>query len=1047
MATTDELRVLNGCQFGHAILIHGINLVFVDHSDLVSYNFGGSRTGRLGLKREGLSWRHAIDMRRSTILDNPVDFTIDDYTGDLARLFGSTDSSERSLGDVPIGAGRPIDPNDSLAARVSLWSKNIGTERIGPAGERNLYPSPSGGGFPLRHSIAVPGLDLAGAPVSDNPIVWAGRRVTLYRIYRDHILFPSTSAGVSSWRPFAEAKVLWWGAMRDEGKVSGRTWTLTADGAESWLRKPLAVGYQTTPVRAIGDITLATTDGAREDGIAVQLATNTPGAVAVQYGGRGFVTALSSATTVDGIRDLVISEIAAAAAAATDWLGSASSVWDNTAGYHVTMSADGSVTIGVPDVGTDTGGFLSICLHRKVWSALGYDVALQPTLDQGSEGPRFVKFRPAGLATLFTSAMPGPNYYVGVFSTWAEAWLDSGGMDNGGEARVYEPQYKGGTNVLLASLGDGAGQIVRLAEAALGAGAAQSTVAHPGQLDRPVASDPANSSAAISISGTACNRQGLWLFYGKRRMDSSETIFDEYQIGRASWVNGTVQQDGLVGGDTIIVTEWLRPRRFGFERDPLQSDWVALASAITPADGMIQAIPICTLGWRESDFYDLAHIVAQRLLYSTGTSTGWTGFSSDATASIDAGDNEPAGDHTITRDAERTELGLAIPAAFIQPPQAWKTEADKVENADVLDVKIAFGGGYQSVDALRSLLQPVGWSWHLRGGRYGIWCPADPLTLADATVVLTRTQKAAPYGAGGRRSTTQDLRKWQPVDKWIYDYSYAPLKNATSARIEMLSPDSGLRYRPGEVTEQVMAHGMRMPRGVAERVLLLSQFWGRRHFEVRGWPVHAVFPGEDCWPGTIVRITDPELIDVLGSYGVTSKIGVITGCTTTLGPDECSKTLDILVFATNSNLPRLHAPSARATEYNSTTRVLTVQSNWLGIENAGDNWADSSQFAEPLYTGVAQFGGVAQVQVSQWDGASWSVTLTGTVSSVTSTTITLSAATGTYLRDQDAIVTLRESSNQTAGAYPYAIYSPINDAAGQHVNPSAATVDGFVWEP
>jgi hypothetical protein len=1040
MPTTAELRVMSGCQFAHAIVINGIEQVFVDHADLVDYNFGGSRQGVLGLTREGLTWRHACDFRKGLLSDNQWSFTITDFDGSLARLFAAVDESERPLNDVPLGSGHPIYPNDSLAARTDLFDKHIGTERIGPAGERGLYPSPIGTTFAPKHSISVEGLDLAAAPVSDNPIVWAGRRVVLYRIYRDHATYPLTS-GQATWRPIDEAVRLNWGTLRDAGSVRGREWTLEADGPESWLRKPLGVGFQPTSVRAVPD---PPTLAEEETGIGVGLATKggVDGTTTV-YGGRGFAVSIT-ATTVDEIRDEIIAEIEAAAAAATDYLGDVSLVWEDQTGFHVAMETNGSVRIGVSETLDDDGGIMTLVLHKKVWSLLGYDIELQNSLDREPDEPKSIEFSEVGESGSFASLVPGPGYYRGIFRTGRVEWEDSGGSDNAGVTREYVPQYLGGTSVLLHDPPPG-GQVVRLAGAALGLGATGSTVAHPGQYDRPVASLPGDAESPAEINGVPCDRQGLWLFHGKRRFANSEDTFDEFQVVRASWAAALISQDGLVSGDTITVTEILTPRKFGFDRPPLQSDWVVLESAAEDDDGGLNAMPLVNLGWNESSEYDLAHIIVQRLMYGTGTADGWNSYASDTEATQDSGDNEPAGDHTVVRDAEISELGLAIPADMIHTPDAWGAEAAKVENDDILKVKLVVTPGYQAVDAIQSMLRPVGWCMHLRNGRYGIWCPADPVTQADAEVVLTRAEKAATWGR--LQITPQDVRKWQPVDKWTYNYDYNPKNKKTNKSLEIIAPDAGLRYRPGEVAETVNAHGMRgTANGTGERVAHLSKWWSRRHFEIRGWPVHGVDPGEDCWVGTIVRITDATLVDVLGEYGVSGRLGVITGVTHTLGTDQVTCLLDILVFADRAALPRHHAISAQAFGYDSSTRTLYCEDNWLRLETDS---TDAPRFSEPSYTGIAQFGGAANVICYQWDGSTWSAGLTGTVSSTTSNTIVLAngSTSGTYYRDMDTIVVLRPPTNQDAGEWPLQLYSPICDANGQFVPPGGGVQDGYPWEP
>jgi hypothetical protein len=1048
--TASELQAMQSHQWGLALLIDGIEEVFVDHSDLVGYNFTGSRTGVLGLSREGLSLPCSIDIRGGQGNADVARFTIHDFDGSLARLFGAIDDSEEDLGNVPFGNGLPITPDEDLAARTELHDKFVGTERIGPAGERHLYGVPPGFGVGLEHGIAVPALDLAGSPVTDNPIVWAGRRVCLYRIYRDHATYPSTSAGVSSWRPFDERALLWFGTLKDQGTVSGRTWRIEADGWSSWLRKPLGIGFQTTPVPATGAITLSTTENANETGIGVQLREYGQTA-SVTYGGRGFAVDITG-VTADEIRADVQGEIAAAAAAATDATGGAATVWEDQAGYHVMMANDSSILIQVAEDATeDPRGLMALCLHRRVWAIHGYDVELQASYDPDPEDPRAIQFEAVGNSGQFASFANayGPDYWVGTFYTGQTDWTETGGRDNDGNARTWSPQFTGGVCVLNSDLPPG-GQTVYLADAALGIGATGTSVAHPGQLDLPPLSDPDDASVGATITGVGTvNRQGLFLFFGKRRYAEEEEEFDEYQIGRCSWVAGVGGQAGLVSGDTILVHEWLDPRLFGFQRGRMLSDWVARADA-TPETGQIQAVPICSLTYRkDQDGFENAAVVMQRLLHTTGTSDGWDSFSEDDDATLQAGDNEPTHDKPVLRDAEIASLGVGVSEDFVQSPDAWSEEVDLIEDQTILEAKVAFSGGYQALDVFANLMAPVGWCWQLRGGQLGVFCPAHPLTLADVEVVLDRSNKASTYAQGGaREGAEQQIRAFAPIDKFEIAYNWAPYLNRTADKAEQVARDAGFRYRNGTVKHSINGHFNRKLHGWHTRTAVLSTWWARRHFWVKGWPVHLVNPGELIWPGTIVRLTDPELTDPAGEYSVTNRIGIVTATYSDFA--EGSKRLDILVLADRSNTPRLHGPIARGWGYDTSTRRLYLRDNEWQV--AVDGWADASQFIEPEYTGITQFGGDAIVVCKQWDGVSWTETLRGEVESIDTTEgaayiqLANGSVTGTYLRDQDTIVVLDTYDDQNASEWPTQIYGVVCDEDGEFDDGGGLTA-GFNWEP
>lgn len=1028
MPTTTELLAIGGrhVEVGLVVLFDGIELAFTDHSDLVGLSTGASHDVRLGLQRDGLSARLAINLRDGQWIDSPARVSIFDHsrTDDLASLFLPRSTTESSLGDVPIGAGLPVHPSSDLTGRPDLDDQNIGLERIGANGARRQFAVPPGFAIGLEHSITTPSLDIAGAPVSPSPIVWVGRRVAIYMVVRDHVTYPDRDAGAVSWRPFSEARRLWCGTTKGPGRVVGREWTFELEGPDSLLRKPLATGMTSTPVRATGDVTLVTSGEARTDGMLCRLATGVQ-----EFGVREWVASIS-ATTADGIREDIIAEIVATAAATgTD------GVWDDQAGFRVLMDDDGSISISVAD-GTVGPSRMALGLHRSVWSAIGYDVEMQAALYPDENDPRAVEFIPLDPGLYST---PGPDYWLGDFPVGLAAW--SAGDDNGGAAKVYRPYYTGGTTVLLAGLNDGRGQVVRLDDAAIGGDG--SSVAHPGQLAWPVASDPNVPASPIQINAVNCNRCGLWIFTGKRRYRDTDEVFDERWVGLASWTNGGAQEDGLVSRNLIIVTKWLDPALFGYEtKGGIDSDWIARDEA---NDGQISATPLAWLGYQLG--LDAAHVVLQRLLYSTGTSTGWDSYENDS-PTLDAGDNEPAivldGQR---RDAEIADLGLAIPEEWIASPAAFDAAVSTIENDAILDVKSTFTAGYQAEDVIRSLMMPAGLAWHFRGGLFGIWCPADPLTLADVDVVLTPTVRVETHAQAGNKRLVQEPYKWLPVDKWKVASNWQPFEKRVGTPFDRVAPDPQLRYRPGESVMAIQAHSMRRGgSGLAERLLLMSRWFALPHFEVRAYPVEAIRPGLDVWPGTICRITDAELIDPATGYGVTNRIAIVTATNRTFDVDECDMTIDLLVLASRSSTPRVNAPIAHATGYNSATGRLYVSDDWAGH---GNDWADAAAFIEPAYTGIAAIGGNAVVEVWQWDGSSWAQTFSGTVTAADTTAgaayLTLTSTSGTYYRDMDSWVVLRPSTVANA-AWVTSIFSPVANDAGTWTDSAAASQDVYSWE-
>lgn len=1029
MPTTTELRQRQGAEIGHFVVFDGIEPAFCDRDELVGFDTGGGHDVQRGLQRAGLSYRFASDLRTGDLMQSPASIPLDDFADTLVDLFKISDGSEQSLVDVPMGTGTLITPAEDLTARTDLHGANVGLERIGSGGERHQFPVPPDAPdtWGMLHTITLDGAGIEAAPVSTDPIVWNGRRCALYRVYIDTDGTP---------RPAAEARRLWMGTLKDDGKVKGRRWTLEADGPESLLRKPLALGFQRDPVVAVGDFTLEPDGDASETWIGINLFLAGDGVVVSpeSYSVREGVTVITGTTLPEIVQDIRDEFDAAAADASLD------GPYEDLPGCMLSMDAGGRVRLSMSSA-TESSVTCQVCLHRKVWALLGYDVEMQKTEFERPDS-RFVDFHPmqgAPNAGTFASSVPGGDYWTADFVTgYAD---ENAGLNNGGATRLYEPMYSSGTQVLLHGLNEGRGQIFRLGDATLGADTSQSTVAHPGQLMRPIASLPTDAAAAIEIDGTPCDRTGFFLFIGKRRFAETDEVFDEAWIGEASWVAAVGQQAGLIAGDTIIVTKWWQPSLFGFsDKGGIESDWVARVSTIDPDEGVIRAVPIAVVGY--SDSFDDAQKLIPRVLASTGTSTGWDSFAADGAATLAAGENEPSEAPALRCDAEVAPLGLAIPASWVAAPSTFDVVAARVENPAILRTKAAFTAGYPAGDLLRSLMQPWGAVWHLRDGSFGIWCPADGVTLADATLVIDRSVRGE-IGSGKFTPPEQGLRYLQPIDRWRCTYNRRAHFGDTSTT-EKLSLDRAFAYRPGTVQADVMAHHMRQPLGLVERLPTLSNWWARRHFPVPNYPIDIV-TAEEAWPGTIVRLTDPELADPRGQYSVTNRLAIVTALRVTLDEGYHGKggtaSVDLLVLDDGGATPRYHGPVAQAFGYDSATHRIYIAPDSFGLGSGAEAF-----FVEPTYDGVTPFGGDAVIECWQWDGETLAQTCSGTVASAGAGYIELTGAiTGTYYRDRFTIVVLRPTTTANA-AYVDTIYSPVCDAAGQWTDVATPT-DGYNWEP
>lgn len=1042
MPTTEQLAALVGAQWAWLILIDGSPYGFSSHRDLETHaDFAGTGVDiRSYLQKDECSdLPTTLDPRTGQFDQETARLVLVDHSADnlLATLFSTYDSTQEPL-------NRTIDPGDDLSAETDLHGRHVGIEAIGSSGERRQYNAFRDFNVGLLHlgqNAELP--DLEAAPVSDSPIVWRGRWVAVYQCFRDHVTYPDRSTGPSSWRPFSEARLRWWGTMVDAGRVDGRRWELEVDGQESLLRREVGMLTQQEPVRVADVIDLSTTEGEQDDRIAVGFVdgihdpTSLPAITYDNYGtDTDFSETLTGTTALD-----ILGEIESHVTTTAGTSG-ADGTFSTTNGHLVVMDpVEAWVSIAVEDAtagNPSRDAIMALVAHKRRWADIGYDVIEQPKLPIDDE--HYVNFKPYPDATLAALGLdfgdaPGPGYYTGYFFTRPPEWTTEN-VDNDGQARVWNPLTTGARVVLRADLNGGRGQELLLA-------AGFDIIYHRGQLDRPPASDPDDAESPFAISGVGnVNRQGLWLFFGKRRFSNDQDPFDEYWVGRASWVSGAIAQEGQVSEGRIVVTEWLNPRRFGYDRPPPKDDWIALASG--GEDFMIHAVPLLHFGYQPGSHLSRADIVIDRLLRSTGTSTGWwtdpptnsvAGYSGTGDAVQDAGDNEPALTFGVRRDGEDADLGLGIPDEIIGDPISFGEEFEKLPGTELGLVKLSAVPGTNTEDLLDGLMRPHGWSWSLRGGAYGLQTIFDPIPLDGIDHVFTQAQKVD-------RRSTQDLRAFGPIDRFELEYNYAAYTEKYRRQMSFASPDKGKRYRPGGVPFKVKAPGMTTATGFRERMSDAARWWERRHFFLDDFATMPTYRAP-VWVGDRVRVTEPRAVAPTGAYGITSMAGIVVG--TRLSLADGVTTCKIFVHDDTDQLPRLHAVSARGIGYDDDNDYLYVADNWLAVPTAG-TWADSAFFVEPSYSGIEAIGGDATIDVYQWNGESWDLNVTATVDDVVTTEgaayLELSSVSGTYYYAMDTIVVFRPADVQTA-QWVLDLYGVTCNSAGTFDSGTA----GYPWEP
>jgi hypothetical protein len=226
----------------YAWVLDGVSTIFVDDEALddtwalaqgfASTTVGLVRPASLPLK---------INLRTLVLEQTPVKIVVEDLGDTLAALFGPARETAEDLVTTLAPATVP--------APMSLWGKQVGLEQIGPAGERRRYSVVPGFEVGLAHlgQNDAYATGSAPSPVSDSPVLWAGRRCAIYRVAFDD------AAG--AFEDLADAQRIWWGSLRAKGSQNAKTWTFGCFGPRSWHDGNLATGNFENPLRimAIND--------------------------------------------------------------------------------------------------------------------------------------------------------------------------------------------------------------------------------------------------------------------------------------------------------------------------------------------------------------------------------------------------------------------------------------------------------------------------------------------------------------------------------------------------------------------------------------------------------------------------------------------------------------------------------------------------------------------------------------------------------------------------------------------------------------------------
>jgi hypothetical protein len=210
------------------------------------------------------------------------------------ELHGASDIQSKAFSEIVRERLGPKDdpaPGDLLTPdglnSETIWGKWLNQESIGQFGERRQFQVFPGDPLPgYDHATITSDIQtLAPSAVFDDPHWLVGRKVSLYRIFRD-VTNPDT--GYNSYPAWdlqdaSGYSRLWWGTVND-ASAEGIEWKIKCDGPSSWLRKELNMNRPSTWDSVVINIKLSDQDGSREDLMAIDCYQVNAGAATTEYG-------------------------------------------------------------------------------------------------------------------------------------------------------------------------------------------------------------------------------------------------------------------------------------------------------------------------------------------------------------------------------------------------------------------------------------------------------------------------------------------------------------------------------------------------------------------------------------------------------------------------------------------------------------------------------------------------------------------------------------------------------------------------------------------
>ena len=1026
-----NLRDQKYCEVAYLIAIDGIPIMWcTDH--LPGSGLLGSGAGSyLGFYESGQVWENLgrremrpglligsqlekkIDIKSGMFTRTSATFQIkDDAQGTVARLFASKGKGGNRL-TQHLSAGQDDLTELSVegeGAPIAAENLQISTEAIGPNGERRAYfPFPFRG-FGYEYFYPVNQTDDFPRPpiVSEEPIDFTGRLVTVWRTYRD--TRDTTSPEYQKWAQWADldlqTDLVWVGKMRDTGTYRGdKIWSFTCDGIKSLLQKQCGA---LTPREwmQVTDTTISL--GEDENYLALELrfyqasADASPAYEGTHFQSVSFTQTLpTSGTRADYIAAIstIIEEVSTGVTsdygieAFTDWYLQGFVLNEN--GFHIVRGPETSSESDVRGI-----SIAEICFHNKVWRILGWEPEVQAYDGSqiGDEKLIHMSHMEAGrhLSNLSanspgTEGCPGEGYLRAQMDTIpigmhrAEAHAGAAGSDNGGAARHYVPMHAEGGKVLLLNAG--------------------TTFQVSGQnLFCP--KDPlVTYLQSSSVEGTSCTNARYWVFKGKRAAITDEQIaagdFEDIeatefiQVGVVSHPNGTYvgEVGGSLDGNRFVLERWVDCRAFGenFDRLKTTEEWTAIAG-----DGKykIECVPLNALSYYRNTGstpqLELVWLTLRSLLVSTGTVGGWSsGVADGVEPTFTQGDNGTIGDERFWGgDVLSSDMGLGIPEQLVMSIDEIEQAFAEIPDGEdayngFMRGRYAYRGAFDSYKTIESIIRTRGLTMTWKDGKIGVMYLGD-FPPSEAEVVIDRDSIWGEIGNIRGNIPSQELRVTDPFDKIVLSYRTSVSSGKTVEEEEFVAKDEGSRRRLGDAEEPISDHGLAPVKWYVQAGKTPPPAWhakfdrvwavkkarwlAERHFAVQIKVQRRV--GQRLGIGTKVLFTDPSIVLPDGTYGGTDVTGIVYGVTFVPGRPNSTEgeyyEVDLLIFAEQFDEKRYFMPIGEVVSISGTS--VTLLEDMFGL---GTGTPDAARFIRPERP--SSLTGTLRVRLLEWDRVNYTL--------------------------------------------------------------------------